>query len=97
MSIQEHRFTVVAGGQTLSIIIEEFVGGRTGWPAKFRSKLPASCHSSAATFYGATCHEAAEKAAKFLASQLGLPEMHRVTYRSQGPPYAPPLLLQIQE
>jgi hypothetical protein len=65
MLLKEHRFRFLLGTETKFLTIEELVVGVTGWPSRFRLKLAASSRSEARSFYGASCYEAAEKAARF--------------------------------
>jgi hypothetical protein len=57
MLLKEHRFTFVAGTETLLFRIEELIKGPTTWPHRFKLTLPASFHSEAKTFYGQSCYE----------------------------------------
>jgi hypothetical protein len=95
MLLREHRFKFVAG-TTHIFTIEEIVRGMAVWPHKFRLRLPASSNSEAKTFYGTSCYEVAEKAAEFMAGNLGQPGMHRSTHQQKGPPDSPPQDLQVQ-
>jgi hypothetical protein len=97
MLLKEHRFKFFAGNETHLFTIEELVAGLAGWPHKFRLRLPASPRSEAKTFYGASCTEAADKAAKFITQILGRSETREATQSSQGPPISPPRVVQIQE
>ena len=65
MLLKEYQIRCVVGAETHLITIEEWVKGLAVWPRRFRVRLPASSRSDAKTFYGATCHEAAEKAESF--------------------------------
>jgi|ERR1700682_5278667 hypothetical protein len=97
MLLKEHRFKFLAGAETHLFTIEELVTGLAGWPDRFRLKLPASSSSEAKTFYGASCYDAAEKAAHFIASNSGQSGIGRSTHLPQGSPASPPQILQLQE
>jgi hypothetical protein len=96
--LKEHRFEYSAGSETHLFVVEEWVKGLAVWPRRFRVRLPASSRSEAKTFYGATCYEAAEKAASFLAGKSDRSETARATRLSQRSPASPPHQnLQIQK
>ena len=65
MLLKEHRFIFFDGAEKHLFRIEELVEGVALWPGRFRLILPATVHSSAATFYGASCDEVAAKAGAF--------------------------------
>jgi hypothetical protein len=85
MLLKEYQFQLFAGAETHLFTIDELVAGLAGWPDRFRLKLPASSSSEAKSFYGASCYDAAEKAAHFLASNSG------------QSPASPPQTLELQE
>ena len=97
MLLKEHRFKFFAGAETHLFRIEELVTGPAVWPHRFRLTLPASSRSEAKTFYGATCYEAAEKAAEFIACNSGQSGTDTAIHSPQGPPLSPRHTLQIQE
>jgi len=77
MLLKEHRFKFFLGVETYLFTIEELVTGLAGWPDRFRIKLAASKGSEAKTFYGPSCYDVAEKAARYIVinsphSALGL-------------------------
>jgi hypothetical protein len=88
--LKEYQFRCIVGVETHLFTIEEWVKGLAVWPRRFRVRLPASSRSEAKTFFGATCHEAAEKAANFLAGKSDKSETARATHLSQRSPTRPP-------
>jgi len=88
--LKEYRFRCVVGAETHLFTIEEWVKGLAVWPRRFRVRLPASSRTEAKTFYGATCHEAAEKAANFLGGKSDKSEKAQATHLSQRSPTPPP-------
>jgi hypothetical protein len=97
MLFREHRFKFFAGAETHLFTIEELVSGLAVWPHSFRLRLPATSRFEAKTFYGASCYEAAKKAADYIAGNSGQPGIDRATHLSLGPPAPPRQTLQIQE
>lgn len=97
MLLKEYRFKCIVGAETHLFTIEEWVKGLAVWPRRFRVRLPASSRSEAKTFYGATCDEAAEKAANFLAGKSDQSETAGATRLSQRSPGSPQRSLQIQK
>ncbi len=97
MLLKEHRFKFCAATETHLFTIDELVSGRAGWPERFRLKLPASSGSEAKTFYGATCDDAAKKAARFIASKSDQSGTAASTLLPQGSPASPPQILQVQK
>jgi hypothetical protein len=102
MLLREHRFKFFARNKEYVFRVDELVAGIAAWPDRFRLQLPASLGAEARTFYGATCEEAAEKAADFVASCSGQLGKNTATHLSQGPPASPrqtprPLQLQVSE
>ena len=90
MLLKEYRFRCTAGAETHLFTIEEWVKGLPVWPRRFRVRLPASSRNQAKTFYGATCCEAAEKAANFLAGKSDQSETSKATHLPQRSPASPP-------
>jgi hypothetical protein len=88
MLLKEHRFKFCTGVETHLFMVEELITGLALWPDKFRIRvLSASCEAK--TFYGATCEEASQKAAKFMArgdGQFDLAESIPLPQRSPTPP-----------
>jgi hypothetical protein len=66
MLLKEHQFRFSPEAEATLFRVEELVVSIVGSPDRFRLKLPASSWADARTLYGASCHEAAEKAANFL-------------------------------
>jgi hypothetical protein len=87
---KEHLFKYGGGAETHLFTIEEWVRGLAVWPRRFRIRLPASPSCEAKTFYGATCYEAAEKAATFLAGKSNQSETGRASHLSRRSPASPP-------
>jgi hypothetical protein len=91
MLLKEHRFMFVVGTATHILRVEELVKGAAGWPRKFRLKLAASSFFEAQTFYGVSCRDVAEKAAKFLALEVyEVPQDIEGSYQPLGPPTTSP-------
>lgn len=88
MLLKEHRFKFCVGVETYLLTVEELVGGLALWPERFRIRaLSATCEAK--TFYGATCDEAARKAAEFIADssgQIELAESIALPGRAPAPP-----------
>jgi hypothetical protein len=102
MLLREHRFNFFARTEEFVFRVDELVDGIAGWPDRFRLRLPASPHTVAKTFYGASCEEVAGKAADYVASCLGSLGKNMTTHETQAPPSPPrqyprPLLLQTSE
>jgi|HubBroStandDraft_2_1064218.scaffolds.fasta_scaffold53281_3 hypothetical protein len=89
MLVKDHRFKVFVGNETHLFVVEELVTGLAAWPSKFRLKLHASPRSEAKTFYGASCHEVAEKVADYIARNSGHAGVPRTSHSSQSPPFSP--------
>jgi len=95
MLLKEHRFKFCAGVETHLFTVEELVSGLALWPERFRIRvLSASCEAK--TFYGATCEEASQKAAQFIARSDGRLDLAESIPSPQQSPAPPPrdLLLQ---
>lgn len=71
MLLREHRFKFFARTEEFVFRVDELVDGIAAWPGRFRLQLPASPHTEAKTFYGASCEEVAGMAADFVASCSG--------------------------
>ena len=88
MLLKEHRFKFCTGVETHLFMVEELVAGLALWPERFRIRvISASCEAK--TFYGATCEEASQKAAKFIArsdGQRDLAESIPSPQRAAAPP-----------
>lgn len=97
MLLREHRYLFAAGSTTHIFRIEELIRGLELWPHRFRLKISASSRWEAQTFYGASCQEAAEKAADFLAACLGEYGPSAMKRRSIRPRVNALKPLQIQE
>ena len=97
MLMKEHRYLFSAGSTTHIFRIEELVRGLELWPHRFRMKLSASLQWEAQTFYGASCREAAERAADFLAMRLGQHGPSSTNRKSIRPPAIALKTLQTQE
>ena len=97
MLLREHRFRLIVGTETHLLKIEEMVKGLALWPNKFRLRVPASSRWEAKTFYGASCYEAAEMAAEFMAAAAGRAEISKTSALPQRKQASPPRALMIQE
>jgi|SRR5580700_1775572 hypothetical protein len=91
MLLKEHRYMFLVGATRHVFRVEELVKGAAGWPRRFRLKLAASSLWEAQTFYGVSCRDVAEKAAKFLALEVyDVPESIEGNHESLGPPSTSP-------
>jgi hypothetical protein len=91
MLLKEHRYMFIVGAASHAFRVEELVKGAPGWPRRFRLKLAASSFFEAQTFYGVSCREVAEKAAKYLALEVyELPQSIEGSYQALDPPTISP-------
>src|SRR6266436_2022150 len=72
-----------------------FKSKRGGWSKCCSENTDSS--SVAKTFYGATCDDAAKKAARFIASRSDQSGTAASTLLPQGSPASPPQILQVQK
>jgi hypothetical protein len=64
--LQEHRFVVPIGTETVMLRVEELVSGSPVWGGTFRLQIPPSAATEAKTLYGESKEEVARLGAEFL-------------------------------